>query len=54
MIVWIAASLARVKVVFEFQRYEDKTDAIILMKRFDGYSVHRLMQVILEYRETMI
>jgi hypothetical protein len=36
MIAWIAASLAKVKVVFEFQNHEDRAEAFMLMKQLQG------------------
>lgn len=39
MIVWISASLAKVKCIFEFKRSEDENEAVFLMQRLDGWGI---------------
>lgn len=53
LVVWMAASLARTRVVFEFLKNEDRNDAQELVRELDGMSVGCLMGVIDGYREAM-
>jgi len=40
ILVWIAASLARVKVVFEFMKNDERFEAVFLMRHLKDYKVY--------------
>ena len=46
MVVWMAASIARVQVVFEFRKHEHSMEAAGVMRELSGWSIGKVMGAI--------